>query len=43
MRRGSIRPVMDSTWVLDDVHGALDRLEAGAQFGKIAVAIEPPP
>jgi NADPH:quinone reductase-like Zn-dependent oxidoreductase len=36
---GAIRPVIDSTWALEDVHGALDRLEAGAQFGKIAVRL----
>lgn len=39
VRRGGIRPVIDSTWALDEVHGALDRLEAGAQFGKVAITI----
>lgn len=37
---GAIRPVIDSTWALDELHAALDRLEAGAQFGKIAVRVE---
>jgi NADPH:quinone reductase-like Zn-dependent oxidoreductase len=36
---GAIRPVIDSTWALDELHGALDRLESGAQFGKIAVRV----
>ena len=39
VRRGGIRPVIDSTWALDDVHGALDQLEAGVRFDKIALAI----
>lgn len=37
---GAIRPVIDSTWALDDLHAALDRLEAGAQFGKVAVRVD---
>lgn len=39
-RRGEIRPVIDSRFGLDDVHAALSRLEAGEQFGKIAVEID---
>ena len=38
--RGALRPVIDSRHALDDVHGALDRLEAGAQFGKVAITID---
>ncbi|WP_298232068.1 zinc-binding dehydrogenase [uncultured Azohydromonas sp.] len=37
---GAIRPVIDSTWALDGLHAALDRLEAGAQLGKIAVRLD---
>ena len=38
--RGVLRPVIDSSRAIDDVHGALDRLESGAQFGKVAITIE---
>ena len=38
--RGVLRPVIDSRHDLDDVHAALDRLESGAQFGKVAITIE---
>ncbi|MEX8518430.1 MAG: zinc-binding dehydrogenase [Leptothrix sp. (in: b-proteobacteria)] len=37
--RGLIKPVIDSRYALADVHAALDRLESGAQFGKIAIDI----
>lgn len=37
--RGLIRPVIDRRYGLDDVHAALDRLESGAQFGKLAIEI----
>ncbi|NML18000.1 zinc-binding dehydrogenase [Azohydromonas sp. G-1-1-14] len=37
---GAIRPVIDSSWTLDELPAALDRLEAGAQFGKVAVRLE---
>lgn len=40
VRQGGIRPVVDSTWAMDEVHGALSRLEAGAQFGKLAVRLD---
>jgi len=39
VQRHGIRPVIDSTWALDDAHAALDRLASGAQFGKVAVAV----
>jgi NADPH:quinone reductase-like Zn-dependent oxidoreductase len=37
--RGLIRPVIDSRYLLEDVHAALDRLEAGRQFGKIGIEL----
>lgn len=37
--RHAIRPVIDSSFALDDVHDALDRLESGRQFGKVAIEI----
>lgn len=37
--RGLIQPVIDRRYGLDDVHAALDRLESGAQFGKLAIEI----
>jgi NADPH:quinone reductase-like Zn-dependent oxidoreductase len=38
--RGAVRPLIDSRFALDDVRAALDRLESGAQFGKVALTIE---
>ncbi len=35
--RGRFRPHLDSRFALADVHKALDRLEAGGQFGKIGI------
>jgi len=35
--RGLFRPVIDRRFAFDDVHAALDRLDAGRQFGKIAL------
>jgi NADPH:quinone reductase-like Zn-dependent oxidoreductase len=35
-----MRPVIDSRYPLDAVTQALDRLESGGQFGKIALTIE---
>ena len=35
-----LRPVIDSEYPLDEVHAALDRLESGAQFGKVVLRIE---
>jgi NADPH:quinone reductase-like Zn-dependent oxidoreductase len=39
VQRSGLKPVIDSEVALGDVHGALDRLESGAQFGKIVVNI----
>lgn len=41
-QRAALRPVIDSRYSLGDVHAALDRLEAGSQFGKIAISIGEP-
>jgi NADPH:quinone reductase-like Zn-dependent oxidoreductase len=38
-QRGGIRPVIDSRYRLDEAHAALSRLEAGEQFGKVAIDI----
>ena len=38
-RRG-LRPVIEQNFALNEVHAALDRLESGAQFGKIALSID---
>ena len=38
--RSAMRPVIDSVHALDAVTQALDRLESGRQFGKIALNIE---
>ena len=38
-QRHSVRPVIEQSYALDDVHAALSRLESGEQFGKIALAI----
>jgi len=37
--RTVLRPVIDSEFPLDQTHAALSRLEAGEQFGKIAIRI----
>ena len=37
--RGAVRPHIDASFALDDVHAALDRLESGLQFGKLALRI----
>lgn len=39
--RGLYRPAIDRHFPLSDVHAALDRLEAGRQFGKIAIDVDP--
>ena len=36
---GRIRPVIDSHFTMDRIHDALDRLEAGAQFGKLEIEV----
>ena len=38
--RTSLRPLIDSTYALGDIHAALNQLESGAQFGKVALRIE---
>ena len=38
--RTGLTPVIDSEYPLEQVHAALDRLESGAQFGKVALRIE---
>lgn len=37
--RHAIRPVIDSRYPLTEVHAALDRLQSGAQFGKVVIDI----
>lgn len=37
--RGAIKPVIDSRYPMTEIHAALDRLESGEQFGKIAVTV----
>jgi len=37
--RTGLRPIIDSEFPLAQTHAALDRLESGAQFGKIAISI----
>lgn len=37
----ALHPILDKVYVLADVHDALRQLEAGAHFGKIAVALPP--
>jgi NADPH:quinone reductase-like Zn-dependent oxidoreductase len=37
VERSGLRPVLDSHYAMADLHAALDRLEAGRQFGKIAI------
>ena len=39
--RSTIRPVIDSRFAMADVHAALNRLESGQQFGKVAVEVVP--
>jgi NADPH:quinone reductase-like Zn-dependent oxidoreductase len=35
----ALKPVIDSTWPLDEAERALDRLEGGEQFGKIVLSV----
>jgi NADPH:quinone reductase-like Zn-dependent oxidoreductase len=37
VQHSGLKPVIDSEYALDDVHGALDRLQSGLQFGKVAI------
>lgn len=39
VERTGLKPVIDSTYPLDQVHAALDRLESGAQLGKVALSM----
>lgn len=39
VQRSGLKPVIDSEYALDDVHAALDRLDAGKQFGKVVIDI----
>lgn len=45
VQRTDLRPVIDSRFALADVHAALNRLESGAQFGKVVLELDtaPPP
>ncbi len=38
--RSGLRPVIDARYSMDQAHAALDRLESGEQFGKVAVVID---
>ena len=40
VERTGLRPVIDSEYPLDGVHAALDRLESGAQFGKVVLRMD---
>lgn len=39
VERTGLKPVIDSEFALNEVHAALDRLESGRQFGKVALQI----
>ena len=39
IERTGLRPIVDSEFPLVQFHAALDRLESGEQFGKIAIRI----
>ena len=39
-QRQRVRPLIEQSFALDDVHAALDRLESGDQFGKVALRID---
>jgi NADPH:quinone reductase-like Zn-dependent oxidoreductase len=39
-QRHGVRPLIEQSFALDEVHAALDRLESGEQFGKIALMID---
>jgi NADPH:quinone reductase-like Zn-dependent oxidoreductase len=38
-RHGALQPPVDSVWSLDDGRAAFERLDAGAQFGKVVVRV----
>ena len=39
VRHRRLNPHIDSVYAMDDIHAAFDRLESGAQFGKIGIGI----
>ena len=39
VERSGLRPVIDSEYALAEVHAALDRLDSGAQFGKVLIRV----
>jgi len=41
VERHGLKPVIHSRHSLDDIHAALDELDAGRQFGKVAIDIDP--
>ena len=40
VQRTGLKPVIDSEFALDEVHAALNRLQSGRQFGKVALRID---
>ena len=38
-REGALDPPIDSVWALDDARAAYDRLDSGAQFGKVVIRL----
>ena len=43
VQRQALVPVIDSSYTLDEVHAALDRLSSGEQLGKVAITLLNPP
>jgi len=41
LRRGALRPPVDSVFALEDARGAFARLASGEQFGKVVVRVAP--
>ena len=39
LRAGKLLPPVDSVWSLEDGHRAFERLQSGAQFGKVVVRL----
>jgi len=37
--RGLVKPVIDATFPMSDIRAAFDRLESGAQFGKVSLVV----
>ena len=40
VEKTGLRPVIDSTYPMEQIHAALDRLEAGEQFGKVVLSLQ---